>query len=129
MSHIIYLHYKLIYPLFGNNAKILVCGLAFKGEPPTSDLRDSPAVEIYKFFESSFDNTLAFDPVIDPSTLAQNDISPTYDDFYNSCNDLDCLVILNNHSFFKEIDFGIVQEKASKNLPLRKLPKESLLDI
>lgn len=87
------------------NASIL--GLAFKGDPETSDLRGSLAIDIVSIFESfQFKKILLFDPV---KKVYETDEVATYfphctllTDFEDAIAQSDIAVITNNHTFFSQ---------------------------
>ena len=84
--------------LIGKNkasTKILICGLAFKGNPETGDLRNSSSVEVYRIFQRMNVDIYGFDHVIDKDSLLANDIK--YHDLNNGIDRFDVIMFLNNH--------------------------------
>jgi UDP-N-acetyl-D-mannosaminuronic acid dehydrogenase len=96
------------------NDIIGLSGLAFKGQPVTSDLRDSPSLQIYNYLIKKGYRVKVHDFIVKEELLneegissdsIENDITVLAD----SCN---CLLLLNNHPSYKKIDFNqILVEK------------------
>lgn len=80
---------------------IFVCGLAFKGNPETGDLRNSSSIEIIKIFESMNFNIIGYDPVASISEIKSFGIS--YNNIHEGFKNADVVVFLNNHSSFKKL--------------------------
>ena len=55
------------------NINIMICGLAFKGNPETSDIRKSTSIELAKKIKK-FKKVYGYDPLVDPSTIKKNGI-------------------------------------------------------
>lgn len=89
----------------GKNAdktKILVCGLAFKGEPETDDLRHSTAIEIINQLKLRGYNISGFDPVASPEQISGYKI--IYEKIPEGFAEKDVLMFLNNHKSFEKLD-------------------------
>lgn len=71
----------------------LAIGLAFKGNPPTDDVRNSTNVQISRFFAGLFENFYEWDAVVDSSNL-QNGLSE--EDILSNPN-FNFIGVLNNH--------------------------------
>lgn len=92
--------------------KISLIGMAFKGFPETSDLRDSTAVW---FLECLPDRSVihTYDPVVPESDLRSLGITPTsLDDAFANA---DAVVILNNHKSYSS--WNITRLVSSMNKP------------
>ena len=76
--------------------------MAFKGTPETNDLRGSTSVAIARTLSKKYKNVFVFDPVIDQKTLRAAGFKtlPIRAGF----KDADCVLVLNNHASFKELD-------------------------
>lgn len=88
--------------------RIGVLGLAFKAG--TSDMRDSPAVEVIKKLIKAGANVSAFDPQANGEA---NSIMPDLeiaDSIYEAAADADCLVILTEWQEFQLLDFSRLKE-------------------
>ena len=75
--------------------------MAFKGEPETSDLRDSTSLWFLDQLPKR-DNVFAYDPVVPAEDIRSLGIQPvTLAEAFDSA---DAVVILNNHASFAKAD-------------------------
>jgi|ETN02SMinimDraft_2_1059926.scaffolds.fasta_scaffold02629_5 nucleotide sugar dehydrogenase len=84
-------------------AKIFLAGMAFKGNPETSDLRHSTSVDILNILRSSYPNIEVFDHVAsrnDLMALGANVAESPEQGFRGAS----CVLILNNHLEYPEWD-------------------------
>lgn len=92
---------------------ILVCGLAFKGNPETGDLRDSSSVAIARLLQSQVRQVWGFDAVATREDISAMGFVPASlpDDFV----DKDVVLFLNNHKYFEKLDvFAMVRAMRDK---------------
>lgn len=82
--------------------KLLFCGLAFKGDPATGDIRNSSSVEIIKLFNSAFFELYAYDAVAPKEEIMS--IGVNYHDIKEGFNDFDIVLFMNNHVQFNNIN-------------------------
>jgi nucleotide sugar dehydrogenase len=100
-----------------SGARILICGLAFKGKPETGDIRQSSALEIHNLLKSKTASVFGHDPVAETSELLEYDIKPV--DLYEGFRDMDAVLFLNNHPFYEKLDiFRMVRSMADKPIIL-----------
>ena len=85
-----------------DNVNILVCGLAFKGEPETGDLRNSTSVEIALLLKEKVGKIYGHDPVASKEEIIELGIVPF--DLPVGFNNIDAVLFLNNHRFYESID-------------------------
>ncbi len=78
--------------------KLVVAGLAFKGEPETGDLRSSTGVTILELLAEHVPNLGVFDPVADLREFAKNGFLTG--ELPNLLEGASGLIIANNHRFF-----------------------------
>ena len=82
------------------NIKILLCGLSFKGNPPTKDFRDSSTIKFFKILNNKKKyKVFLCDPLFKSSELKNLGFNPG--DFKNT--KYDCIVFLNNNEQFRKI--------------------------
>jgi len=97
------------------SAKIFIVGFAFKGQPETSDLRDSTTIwfldELKKVI--SMKNIFGFDPVISEEELKGLGIN-TCKSIEEGCVDADVILFMNNHQSYLNIDPFDICEKMNK---------------
>jgi UDP-N-acetyl-D-mannosaminuronic acid dehydrogenase len=83
--------------------KIFIMGMAFKGHPETSDIRDSTSVDILKNLRQKYKNIYIYDPVVrgrDLNKLEVQVASSPKDGFRGA----DCVLVLNNHNSYFSLD-------------------------
>lgn len=83
------------------NAKILLCGMAFKGAPETGDIRNSSAVEIGALFLEKISRVFAYDPVASREEIAAEGFEPV--DLPMGFDQMDAVLFLNNHKNFEKL--------------------------
>ncbi len=95
-------------------AKFFFMGIAFKGNPETSDFRGSNAIELINLLKKNFNlkNIFVYDPVIKKNDILKLGLKNTTIDkgFKNS----DVILIMNNHISFQKIKINQLL-KSSKN--------------
>lgn len=85
------------------NAKVFLIGFAFKGEPETSDLRDSTTVDLLRIIQAKTAwKVHGFDPVINKSELENLGVAGV--SLREGFKDADCVAILNNHRSYRDMD-------------------------
>ncbi len=85
------------------NCKVLVCGLAFKGDPETADIRNSSSIEIAENLSLEVAHVYGYDPVADLTKLGQLPITPIMD-IFKAFEQMDVIAFLNNHKSFQKIN-------------------------
>ena len=86
-----------------SSPKIFIIGFAFKGNPETSDLRDSTTLWLVdELRKQGFNNLYGFDPVIDNSEL--EDIGIKTCSVADGFNSADAVLIMNNHLSYNKLD-------------------------
>ena len=91
--------------------KILFLGLAFKGEPETSDTRDSSSLKIINKF-SNFKNIVCYDPVLKKKDVEK--LKLNYTTINNGFKNASLVVFLNNHKRFKKLNIETLIKKMKK---------------
>jgi nucleotide sugar dehydrogenase len=95
------------------SAKILICGLAFKGHPETGDIRNSSAVEMYHLLKEKAQHIYGHDPVAEVSEIKELGIQPV--SLYAGFQDIDAVLFLNNHRFYEKLDaYKMIRMMAEK---------------
>jgi nucleotide sugar dehydrogenase len=96
-----------------SNCKILICGLSFKGNPETGDLRDSTSVEIAMMIKKHIPVIYGFDAVASKEDIRALDLYPV--SLPEGFNEIDAVLFLNNHKSFDRIDaFAMVRAMNEK---------------
>ena len=96
------------------SCKIFCCGLAFKGNPKTGDIRNSSGIEILKLLTLRSDNVYGFDFEADKTEILKSGIK--FLDLEEGFKDSDVVLLLNNHSDFKVININKLSENSNKDL-------------
>ena len=92
-------------------AKILICGLAFKGRPETADLRDAPAIELCRILSAHRAVLYGHDPVAPPDAIAREGLIPVT--LPEGFAGMDAVIFMNNHPSFEKLDvFAMVRSLA-----------------
>ena len=84
--------------------KILFCGLAFKGNPETGDIRNSSSIAIAKMFSNQFFDLYGYDSVASKEELES--VGLKYHDIITGFGEFDGVLFLNNHTEFKKINLA-----------------------
>jgi nucleotide sugar dehydrogenase len=101
----------------GQETKVFLMGMAFKGYPETSDLRNSPGVEICKRLDGRVDLRVVYDPVVAEERLqkiGERVVSSPQLGFH----DADCVAVLTNHNSFSNLDLQSLCEASKSPLLL-----------
>ncbi len=77
------------------NARVFVVGFAFKGEPETSDLRDSTSLWFLESLKKYTKNIKGFDPVVDAGEIAALGVKAS--EVEEGFKGADAVFIMNNH--------------------------------
>jgi UDP-N-acetyl-D-mannosaminuronic acid dehydrogenase len=90
----------------GSAAKIALCGLAFKGVPPTDDLRGTMAKPILDALLRAFPGArvTGFDPVVTAAAARDYFGIETAPSLAEACDNADVVIFANNHPMFQGID-------------------------
>ena len=85
------------------NLNVMICGLAFKGNPETGDIRNSTSIELAKMIKKKYKRVYGFDPIVEEREIKNNGIISCKipKDFKNK----DVVIFMTNHSYFRNIDF------------------------
>lgn len=83
-------------------SNILVCGLAFKGEPETGDIRHSSSVEIANLIKPKVNRVYGHDPVCDVDDIIDHGLVPV--NLPDGFAKIDVVMFLNNHRSYEKVD-------------------------
>jgi UDP-N-acetyl-D-mannosaminuronic acid dehydrogenase len=98
-----------IHDLKPEELNVLVIGIAFKGDPETSDLRGSVAVDIGNHLTEMGARLTAWDAVVDPHAMRELGFCPV-EDLPQAVTQANVILILNNHR--KNVSIGALLAKA-----------------
>jgi len=90
-------------------SKIVVCGLAFKGNPETGDIRNSTSIEIAQLINETVPTVYGYDAVALKNEIIEYGITPV--ELEDAFKDTDAILFLNNHKSFERINvFKMIRE-------------------
>jgi UDP-N-acetyl-D-mannosaminuronic acid dehydrogenase len=92
---------------------ILLCGVAYKGQPETDDVRGSAAPEVARHLKGALGTLRAHDFAVSPSRIAALGFEPV--DLGVGLIDADALVLLVNHPGYQAIDLAMIREKMRRS--------------
>ncbi|MDY7092272.1 MAG: nucleotide sugar dehydrogenase [Acidobacteriota bacterium] len=81
---------------------VLICGLAFKGQPETSDIRSSTSLEIARLLSLEVGELFGHDPVVAPEEIAAAGLQPAQ--LPAGFDGMDAVLFLNNHRSYSRLD-------------------------
>ncbi|MDB2411940.1 nucleotide sugar dehydrogenase [Litoricolaceae bacterium] len=89
-------------------AELVICvGMAFKGKPETSDIRDSIGVEIFEMLAKKINQCVVwFDPSVYEEDLSKSLSDRRLTELPKSISSNIVFVVLNDHDRWSSIDFG-----------------------
>lgn len=96
------------------NPKFFLAGFAFKGEPVTSDMRDSTSLWFLNSLRERTSRIVGYDPVVPRSDLNRLGIE-IVNDYPDGWKGADCVVLLNNHNSYSQ--WNVAELAARMNSP------------
>jgi|TARA_Y100000294_G_scaffold65235_2_gene61724 nucleotide sugar dehydrogenase len=84
------------------HCKILLCGIAFKGQPETTDVRESPTVAIANLFKNQVNSLFGHDPVLHSDQIKAIGLIPAT--LPSGFKNMDVVLFLNNHKYYEKIN-------------------------
>jgi UDP-N-acetyl-D-mannosaminuronate dehydrogenase len=86
-------------------------GFAFKGEPETIDTRNSSTLDLVKNLIKEH-RIFGHDPIVPNEILSSLNVTPT--NLEEGFQDADCVIIMNNHKNYRNLDILTLLERSSK---------------
>ncbi|MEQ6123451.1 nucleotide sugar dehydrogenase [Pseudotenacibaculum sp. MALMAid0570] len=83
-------------------SKILICGLAFKGNPETGDIRNSSSIEIAELMKGSVDSVYGYDAVALKEEVEEYGV--VFLELEKAFKGKDAVLFLNNHRSFETMN-------------------------
>lgn len=101
---------------FGKNKQIVVCGMAFKGDPITDDLRDSTSIKLFSKLKQKIGEIRIWDPVISSKEFKNYDIKAKWSPPpWKEKPKKDLIIILaNNSPYFTQLDWASIIQNSRK---------------
>ena len=85
---------------------MLVLGFAFKGRPETSDMRDSPTIDLVNALKAKGAIVLGHDPLVQHKEISALGVEVT--SIEDGAAEADAIVIMINHPDYEELDIGSI---------------------
>ena len=96
-------------------ARVVICGLAFKGEPETGDLRNSTTIEIANRLKPRVGSLHGHDPVATDDEIREFGLQPV--ELPVGFQGADAVLFLNNHRHYEQVDvFSLVRAMAAPGI-------------
>lgn len=96
------LKFVLANGLSPKKTSIFVLGVAFKGQPETSDIRNSPTIDVIRLLSKKFPRIFVYDKVVLQSELKRAGLKPR--SLSEGFKESHIVLVLNNHDSFRELD-------------------------
>ena len=93
-------------------ARVLIAGFAFKGEPETTDLRDSTTLWLLDAMRESAGEVLGYDPVVSSEELEAHGVNVV--ELPDGLDEVDVLVVANNHRSYLNWDLHKISERLNR---------------
>ena len=97
------------------NHKIAISGLAFKGQPQTSDLRDSDSLKVVLKLHALGYQVLLHDFIASSEEIKSYEVGKYFSDFFNLIEEADHLLVLNNCNKYKSLNLKHVMQSFNEN--------------
>ena len=82
--------------------RVLLAGLAYKGQPETDDLRGSPVYPVLEVLRGQAGALLGHDPLVAPDRIAALGLEPVA--LEDGLRGADAVLFLNNHPVYRDLD-------------------------
>ncbi len=82
--------------------RLFILGLAFKGEPETSDTRDAPALDLIRHEKGNWREIVAYDAIVNDADFRRLEVGRVSRE--EGFQGADVAVVMNNHASLKQID-------------------------
>lgn len=103
---------------FKQHKSVAVIGLAFKGNPPTSDVRYSPSEDVIKELKKrGYKKIYAYDPNVD-SEVFKNWKIEKCSSLEDAIEHGDTVILMHNNQQYKNLNFSAISDGSSKKLIL-----------
>lgn len=85
-----------------DNAKVFILGFAFKGKPETSDMRDSPTIDLVEILKQSNCELVGMDPLVSREEIEGLGVKVV--SVEEGFKGADVVIIMTNHPAFSDLD-------------------------
>jgi len=100
---------------FPANPRIAILGIAFKGRPPTDDVRGTMAIPVQRELVKAFPGAsiIVHDPIVDDQTLRSLEMIPV-DSLEQTFTQTSLSIILNNHPIYATMPIETITEPMAR---------------
>ena len=95
------------------NAKVCIVGFAFKGDPVTSDVRGSTAIDLARYLKKRVKRMVSFDPATSPSDVRPHGVTPVAT-AAAAIAGADVIIIMNNNPAFAALPMRKLLSRARR---------------
>lgn len=92
--------------------KVFIVGFAFKGSPETSDVRGSVTLDLISEIKDYGWQLTGYDPLVPAHEIASHGVTPL--SLEQGFESADCIIFMNNHPSYEEIDLMTLLQKVNK---------------
>ena len=100
--------------LSSHKLKVFVMGFAFKGRPLTSDMRNSPTIDLVEKMRRLTGNICGYDPAVPKREIEQLGVKSV--SMEEGFDNADCVVIMLNHEMYEDLNIFSLIERTKKPL-------------
>lgn len=93
-------------------ARVFVLGFAFKGRPETSDVRDSPTIDLVRVLRERGAQVRGHDPMVTAPEIEA--LGATACDLESGFDGADAIILMLNHTLYEEMDIARLLERTRK---------------
>jgi len=95
-----------------NELKIFIIGFAFKGNPETDDVRNSPTLILLEHLSKNYPNIVGYDHVVNNEVIEKLGIQKvSIEEGFKNAN---CIIIMNNHKSYFDSKFEKLIDNTAK---------------
>ncbi|MBI4286108.1 MAG: nucleotide sugar dehydrogenase [Chloroflexi bacterium] len=87
-----------------DNKRVFVAGFAFKGDPETNDMRESPTVDLVRLLKQENTLIVGYDPCVEEWKIRNLGVSYAADLNGSMANPVDIAIFMTNHKSFRSLD-------------------------
>jgi UDP-N-acetyl-D-mannosaminuronic acid dehydrogenase len=100
---------------FSAAPRIALLGIAFKGRPPTDDVRGTMAIPVHRELVKAFPDAsiIVHDPIVDAETLRSLELTPV-DSLEQAFADTSMALILNNHPAYATMSIETITQPMAR---------------
>ncbi len=95
-----------------NDCSVFIVGFAYKGDPETNDIRESPTIDIVRCLKKKLKQIYGYDSVVDKNII--ENLGVPYKKIEDGFEDSDAVLFVNNHRSYAELDIYYLIKKMNR---------------